>query len=129
MISLLLTGKPYATTGLADLGHAKKLNRCKRPGIDLFGSTIFSFFPETLQICGSYDMIQGVVATVGRPIQNSLPRVLGGRDRFIRRADLNFKTVFLVAMATVEGPCGGGSRSFLPFIWCKHIVLKSLNLV
>ena len=73
--------------------------------------------------------MQGLVATVGRPIQNSLPRVLGGRDRFIRRADLNFKTVFLVAMATVEGPCGGGSRSILPFIWCKHIVLKSLNIL
>ena len=56
----------------------------------LFGSKIFSFFPETLQICGLYDMIQGVVATVGRPIQNSLPRVLGGRDRFLRRADFNF---------------------------------------
>ena len=81
------------------------------------------FSPETLQICGLYDMIQGLVATVGRPIQNSLPRVLGGRDRFIRRADLNFKTVFLVAMATVEGPCGGGSRSILnlPFIWCRQI--------
>ena len=87
MISLLLTGKPCATTGLADLGHAKELNRYKRPGI---GLTIFIFSPETLQIYGLYDMIQGVVAKVGRPIQNSLPRVLGGRDRFLRRADLNF---------------------------------------
>ena len=87
MISLLLTGKPCATTGLANLGHAKELNRYKRPGI---GLTIFIFSPETLQIYGLYDMIQGVVATVGRPIQNSLPRVLGGRDRFLRRADLNF---------------------------------------